>query len=750
MRLVLAALLMLSPVLATAAELTIARLYDDPPLAGTLPRALKVSPDGERVTFLRGRDDDQFRMDLWEYNIRAKRERRLVDADLLSSGPEKLSAEEEARRERLRIGMLSGIVDYTYAPDGKQILFPLAGSLYLYDLRKDGAAAVRQLTRAEDGFVTDPKVSPLGNWVSFVRAQTLYALELASGRLLQVSPQGEGAVSYGMAEFVAQEEMSRLTGYWWSPDEARIAYTRIDETPVPIERRFAIHADRTDMVEQRYPAAGKPNALIELHVATLAEAGADGVPAARAVDLGSNRDIYLPRVDWANSRTLTFQRQSRDQRTLELISWAVADGSQRTLLTETSETWVNLTDDLDFLRGGEEFLWTSERSGLRQIYRYRIDGTLLAQVSNTPWAIDNILAVDARKRLVYASAPGPDALERHVYAYRLDGAGDPRRVTREEGVHQAVFAPNARFFIDTHSTVTQPPTVRLVAAEGHLLTVLADNRVDADHPYQPYYAEHVVPEFGTLTAEDGQTLHYALYKPVGFDPGKRHPVLLSYYGGPGLQFVDKGWGDLLAQYFLRRGYIVFSLDNRGTPRRGKRFEDAIFRGMGEIEVRDQRVGIDWLREQPWVAADRIGCYGWSYGGYLSLMLLAKAGDVVRACVAGAPVTDWALYDTHYTERYMDHPEANADGYRRGNVLEYAERIDGELLLIHGMADDNVLFTHSTQLMARLQARPQQFQLMTYPGSTHRLLGKAVNTHAWQAASDFFDRTLKAAPAGESP
>jgi dipeptidyl-peptidase-4 len=172
--------------------------------------------------------------------------------------------------------------------------------------------------------------------------------------------------------------------------------------------------------------------------------------------------------------------------------------------------------------------------------------------------------------------------------------------------------------------------------------------------------------------------------------------------------------------------------------------------MGEIEVRDQRVGIDWLREQPWVAADRIGCYGWSYGGYLSLMLLAKAGDVVRACVAGAPVTDWALYDTHYTERYMDHPEANADGYRRGNVLEYAERIDGELLLIHGMADDNVLFTHSTQLMARLQARPQQFQLMTYPGSTHRLLGKAVNTHAWQAASDFFDRTLKAAPAGESP
>jgi dipeptidyl-peptidase-4 len=729
-----------------AADLTIARLFADPPLSGPAPRALKVSPDGSRVTFLRGRADDQNRLDLWEYRIAGGKTARLVDADLLAPGAENLSDEEKARRERARIAAFSGIVEYQFAPDGQSILFPLGGALYLYDLRKTGPQAVRALTRAEDGFATDPKVSPRGRHVSFVRDRALWVVDLASGAQRRVTPAATGTVSYAMAEFVAQEEMDRLTGYWWAPDDSAIAYARIDEAPVPLARRFEIFADRTEVIEQRYPAAGQANVAIALFVARLdAPAGAPPV----AVDLGPEADIYLARVNWIDGERLAFQRQSRDQRTLDLVLHDLGDGSQRTLVRETSATWVNLADDLRFLPGGR-FLWSSERSGRKQLYLYGLDGTLERQVTDTPWAIENVLALDAARGIVYVHAPGPDPLEKQVYAHRLAG-GEPRRITTEAGWHEAVFAGNARVFVTTHSAPDLPPRVRLFDASGRQRAVLEANALDDSHPYAPYAAGHLLPEYGALQAADGQALHYAVFKPPGFDPARRYPAIVRYYGGPGRQFVRRDWTsaintgvtDLLSQYWARQGFVVFALDNRGTPRRGKVFEDPLYRRMGTLEVADQRVGIEWLASQPWIDRARIGAFGWSYGGYLTLMLLAKAPDLVQAGVAVAPVSDWALYDTHYTERYMDHPRANVDGYREGNVLTYADDIRGKLLLIHGMADDNVLFTHTTALMAPLQARAFPFELMTYPGGKHGLVGTPVRTHVYEAIDRFFARALKA-------
>lgn len=751
-------------------ELTIARLFADPPISGPSPRLLKVAPDGARVTFLRGRPDDANRLDLWEYHIASGETRRLVDASLLAPTDAELSEAEKARRERLRIANFRGIVDYQFAPDGRSILFPLDGALYLYDLSKSGADAVRALTRAEDGFATDPRVSPRGGYVSFVRDRTLYAIELASGRTLRLSPKGEGTVSYAMAEFVAQEEMDRLTGYWWAPDDAHVAWTRIDEAPVPVARRFEIHADRVDMVEQRYPYTGRDNVRIELYVmpvtdldappSTRAHALADGrtvrlqdtppVAPYRKIDLGPDPDIYLARVDWADAGTLTLQRQSRDQRRLDLIAYDLASARQRTLLTETSDTWVNLTNDLRFLRAQRAFVWSTERSGLRQLeLRDLRDGRRIRTLTRTPWAIENVLAVDERAGLVYVHAPGPDALGKHVYAHRLDGRGEPRRLTREEGWHEAVFSADGRVFVSTHSDPATPPRVRLHDASGAVLAVLEANALDASHPYFPFLSGHVLPEHGTLEAEDGQVMHYGLFKPKDFDPAKRHPAIVRYYGGPGRQFVRRDWtvgvntglNDLLTQYWVRRGYVVFAIDNRGTPRRGKVFEDPLHRRMGELEVRDQRVGIEWLVSQPWIDRDRIGTFGWSYGGYLALMLLAKAGDLVHAGAAVNPVTDWALYDTHYTERYMDHPARNAEGYAEGNVLNFADRIGGELLLIHGMADDNVLFTHSTALMALLQQRAFPFEFMGYPGGKHALVGIPIRTHVYETIDRFFARTI---------
>jgi dipeptidyl-peptidase-4 len=754
---------------AATPELTIARLFADPPLSGPAPRLLRVAPDGARVTFLRGRPEDANRLDLWEYHIASGETRMLVDSSLLAPVDAELSEAEKARRERLRIANFGGIVDYQFAPDGRSILFPLNGALYLYDLTRSGVEAVRPLTRAEDGFATDPKVSPQGRYVSFVRDRTLYAIELASGRTLRLTPKGEGTISYAMAEFVAQEEMDRLTGYWWAPDEAHVAWTRIDEAPVPVARRFEIHADRVEMVEQRYPFAGRENVRIELYVgavvdldtppSTSAHTLANGqtvrlhdAPLSspyRKVDLGPDPDIYLPRVDWANAGTLTFQRQSRDQRRLYLLAYDLDDSRQRTLLTEQSETWVNLHDDLRFLEARGAFVWASERSGRKQLYLYGLDGRLIRQLSRTPWAIENVLAVDRRDGIVYVHAPGPDPLGKHVYAYRLDGRGQAQRITQEEGWHDAVFARDGRVFVATHSDPATPPRVRLHDTTGAVLAVLEANPLDPTHPYYPFAADHAEPEFGTLTAEDGQVLHYGIVKPRGFDPAKSYPAIVRYYGGPGRQFVRRDWtvgintglSDLLTQYWVRRGYVVFAIDNRGTPRRGKVFEDPLYRRMGELEVSDQRVGIEWLVSQPGVDGERVGTFGWSYGGYLALMLLAKAGDLVHAGAAVNPVTDWSLYDTHYTERYMDHPERNVEGYRAGNVLEVAGQIDGELLLIHGMADDNVLFTHSTALMAALQARAFPFEFMGYPGGKHALVGTPIRTHVYETIDRFFARTI---------
>jgi dipeptidyl-peptidase-4 len=747
MRALLAAAIFASSAAAAAAttgaeELTLARIYAAPDLNGPAPRALKLAPDGSRVTFLRAKASDPNQLDLWEYHIGSGRTRLLVDSALLAPKTE-LSAEEKARRERARIANFSGIVEYQFAPDGSALLFPLGGELYLYELARRGKDAVTRLTHGE-GFATDPKLSPKGRYVAFVRGANLWVIERASGKQRQITRDGGGTIANGMAEFVADEEMDRHTGYWWAPDDSAIAFARYDESKVPVQKRFEIFADRVDVTEQRYPAAGDPNVAIALKVATIdAKLFASDAPAQIAdVPLGPDPDIYLARVDWhPDGKRLAFQRQSRDQRTLELILADVASGAQRTLLTERASTWVNLNDDFRFLKTRDAFVWGSERSGLKQLYLYALDGTLEHPITRSDFDLDGLLGVDEKAGRVYVAAPGPDALEKHVFAYRLDGAGDPQRLTQEPGWHEAAFSRDARFFVDTYSNAETPPQVRLFEAGGARKAVLEPNALDAKHPYFKYLAGHRVPEFGAIAGPAGR-LNYRLYKPSGFDPARRYPVLIRVYGGPGRQLANKGWGDWTDQYLARHGYIVFTLDNRGTPRRGKAFADAIHLRLGGVEVADQLAGVDWLRAQPFVDAERIGVFGWSYGGFMVLRMLEAASDRIAAGVAVAPVTDWALYDTHYTERYLSTPEKNAAGYAASGVFAELDRLKSPLLLIHGMADDNVLFVNSTRLMAALQSREIPFELMTYPGAKHSLVGPATRVHVYSAIEAFLDRQLK--------
>jgi dipeptidyl-peptidase-4 len=360
-----------------------------------------------------------------------------------------------------------------------------------------------------------------------------------------------------------------------------------------------------------------------------------------------------------------------------------------------------------------------------------------------------VRGVDGRRGRVYFMATKKSPLERQLYVAGLDDGAlrEPVAITTRDGWHNVTMSRDARRMIVGFSSPSQPPQVSLRDANGRQLAWLIENRLDASHPYAPYLDRHSTPEYGTLPAADGTPLHWQMHKPAGFDPGRRYPAVLLVYGGPTVQTVARRWGDRrggqAVQLLAQRGYVVFALDNRGSGSRGRKFNEALYWRLGGVEVTDQLAGIEWLRRQPFVDPARVGVYGWSYGGYMTLMLLAQAPGTFQAGVAGAPVTEWALYDTHYTERYLGTPQENPEGYRLSDVLTHAGAISDRLLLIHGMADDNVLFTNTTRLIPLLVAKGLPFEMLAYPGSRHAALSfKDTGIHGWKTILDFFDRHLK--------
>ncbi|MCC2954526.1 alpha/beta fold hydrolase [Massilia sp. IC2-477] len=718
---------------ASAERLTLDRIYGDPALAGASVKNLRVSPDGERVTFLRGRADNQYQLDLWEYNMKTKSTQRLVDSKRLVPN-EELSLEEKARRERARTAGLSGILNYFWSPDGKQLLVPIGGDLYLVDAAKPDAPR-----KVASGNVIDPKISPKGRYVSFVRNQNLVVIDLQTGAERQLTTDGKGTIHNGEAEFVAQEEMDQHTGYYWAPDDSAIAYRRYDEKPVPVVRRFEIFADRTEVIDQHYPAAGDPNVLIELMIVNPATGQQ------RKVDLGAEKDIYLVRADFSDdAKTLVYQRQTRDQKRLDLVAVDVNTLAQRPLLTETSKTWVSIHNDLRFLRSKKAFIWASERSGRNHLYLYGLDGKLMHPLTKGEWGVDNILAIDETDGKVYVSSNKDAVIDKQTYAVKLDGsnAGAPLRVTAGDGWHDAVFARNGKIFVDTYSNPKTPPQVSIRRADGSMVEWLEKNELNANHPYAKYMPDHLPTEFGTMKAKDGQTLHYSIIKPANFDASKRYPVFLFTYGGPHSQRVTRTWGNYFDQYMAQQGFVVFRLDNRGSSRRERVFTDALYNNLGKVEVEDQVTGIDWLAQQSFVDPKRIGVFGWSYGGFMTLRLLSAASDKIAMGVSVAPVTDWALYDTHYTEQFVGGtPKSDPEAYKRSGVFAHLDGLKSPLLLIHGMADDNVLFTNTTRLIDELVKRNVQFDLMTYPGAKHGISGKVNQRHVYGLIEAFFKKNL---------
>jgi dipeptidyl-peptidase 4 len=718
---------------AMAEKLTPQRVFADPSLSGPTAKGVALSPDGKRVTYLKGKAEAANVQDLWAADVKGGEPYRLIDSATLSSGAKELSEAEKARRERARVSA-RGIVEYSWDKQGRFILVPLDGDLYL-DSIADGK--VTRLTETP-GDEVDAKVSPKGAYVSYVRDQNLYIKPVGGGPEKALTTEGKDALSFGVAEFIAQEELSRATGYWWSPDEAHIVYSRVDENGVDIVPRADIGPTGATVVNQRYPRAGRPNAVVDLFVRDLASGKVV------QLDLGANKDIYVARVAWAkDGKTVYVQRLSRDQKTLDLIAFDPATGAGKTILTETDTHFIELLDNFRALQDGT-FLWGSERDGASHLYRYAADGKLIAQITKGDWPVDKLEGVDEARKVAIFGASMDSPLERRIYEVSYAKPGKPKALTSGGGWWSAKVADAGGAFAGSYSDPKTPPQTALYSADGKLVRWIEENRLTEGHAYWPYASTLPVPEYGSLKAADGSALYYEILKPIGFDQAKKYPAIVSVYGGPHAQRVTKSWHSPSERTYLEAGYVVFKLDNRGSGNRSAAFKRALDRNLGTVEVDDQLQGAKFLQSLPYVDADKLGVMGWSYGGFMTLMLLTADNTPFKAGAAGAPPTEWGLYDTAYTERYMGTPADNKAGYAYSDINTRLDKLKpGSLLLLHGMADDNVIFENSTRVIAALQKKAIPFEMALYPGERHSVPGSktkglsVLNTHL-----EFFDRKLK--------
>ena len=713
--------------------LTPERVFANPSLAGPVARGVSLSPDGELVAFLRSRADDVDVLDLWAAPTGDGEPFKLIDARALVPDAGELSEAEKARRERMRISQ-RGVVDYSWDEQGRYILAPLEGDVFLAS-RSNGA--VRRLTETEADEI-DAKVSPQGNYVSFVRDQDLVVYDLATDSETEVTTDGDGLITWATAEFIAQEEMDRDTGYWWSPDERYIALQRTDEATVDVIPRLDISGGGARVIEQRYPRAGRPNAVVDLYVH-------DRQTGQRIkVDLGTNSDIYLARVNWsADGRTLYVQRESRDQKTLDLLSVDPATGASRVILTQTSRAWVSLSHDFKVLENGN-FIWSSEESGWRHLYLYDRNGRRLRAITRGEWPVKSLNGVNQATGEVYFTASMRDGrelpIEQQLFRASLNRTATPVAVTPAGGWWSASVNKTGTAFVGNYSDPDTPSQSGLYRADGSFVRWIEENRLDEAHPFFPYAGRQQDPTFGTLDSH-GQTLVWQMTTPPDFDPSKTYPVVMQVYGGPSGGGVKRAWQSANNQLLTEAGYIIFRLDNRGEGDRSAAFKQALYLRMGQPEIEDQVLAANYLRSLPFVDDSRIAAMGWSYGGFMTLHMLTEPAMGLTSAISGAPVTDWSLYDTHYTERFMSTPQANPEGYAASDVVDQLDRLTGRLLLMHGMADDNVILENSTRVIDALQSRSIPFELMLYPGQRHGVRGNERQLQQWRTYLDFLDRTI---------
>ena len=634
------------------------------------------------------------------------------------------------------------IQNYIWSPDGKMVLLTgslparamkSGGNIFLYDIEK---GTFKQLTNSEHEQMNF-KFSPNGRMIGFVRSNDIYVLNLENNEETRLTFDGAEHLLNGHFDWVYEEEFSIIDGWQWSPDGKSIAYWQLDENRVPefpIMDFLPLHEEVTKM---RYPKAGDPNSIVRIGVVSLSTTTTTWMDVGAPFD--SSQDLYIPRISWIpRTGQLMIHRLNRRQNSLDLFVADPSTGVSKVVLTEREKSWVDIKTDYTFLERSDRFIWTSERDGYQHLYLYDLNGKLVRQLTEGHWDVEGLSRVDERDGVVYFTASVASPLDRDLYSVSLEGTHF-RRITKEAGTHAVNFAPNAAVFLDTYSDANTPPQISLRKNDGTLIRVVEKGNIAALREYA------VSPKtFFTFKTPDSVELNGWMIKPPDFDPAKKYPVLMYVYGGPGSQTVlnswDRGyylWDQLLAE----KGYILVSVDNRGTGARGKEFKSIPYLQLGKWETNDQIEAARYLSCLPYVDPGRIGIWGWSYGGYMTLMAMCSGSDAFKAGVAVAPVTHWKFYDSIYSERFMLTPKLNPDGYDESAPLTHAGRLRGKLLEIHGTADDNVHWQNTVSMVGQLIKEGKQFETAFYPGGYHGIGGGKVRAQLFTKITNFILENL---------
>jgi len=725
-------------------ELTIEDLFQPGGILGRGPENVEWSPDGTKVSFVQ-RDATGEHGELYYIDVATGKRSVLVASDKLATlAPPISSIKNPIKREAAQ---RYAIAAYHWAPDSKHLLFDSHGQLWLYSL--DSGTAV-QLTASKEPSA-DPKFSPDGSRISYICQHNLYVRPVAGGNERQLTKDGSDDLLNGEVDWVYEEELYSRSNYFWSPDGKQIVFLQMNEKEVPtypITGFMAVHAT---VEQEKYPQPGDPNPGVRLGVISTGGGKVKWIanpPGNGGLPLGNDPNVLIPRFGWVRNGMIWVMVLNRVQDRLALYFVDVTSGQTELMMSEATDAWIDMHPEVDFklLPSGDGFLWTSWRDGHNHIYLYRFrkedplstPAEEAAQLTHGDWEVESLDGVDGQNGIVYFSANDGDWRQRNEFVVGLNGK-DLHRISQQDGTHMAEFDPkNATYYVDRYSALTTPPSISLCKVAGSCSPFWQANNVEAYHLLTPQAVD--------FKAADGTTtLQGIILLPTGgpmMAKGKA-PLIVNPYGGPGVQTIRDAWlgGELFDQILAQQGFAVLHVDNRGMANRGKAFALPIKHHFGPTELSDQIAAVKQaLQRFPQLDGNRIGFWGWSYGGYFTLYALEHS-DMFKAGVSVAPVTNWLLYDSIYTERYMGLPKDNEKGYHDSSPVNFAADLHGKLLEVHGTSDDNVHMQNTIQMVNNLIDAGKQFRIMVYPGKTHGIAGFQARTHLFHMIDDYFMETL---------
>lgn len=602
---------------------------------------------------------------------------------------------------------------------------------FIYDLK---LATVKELDAT--GKQMFPHISPDGKKVAYVRDNNIYIKNLETDKTIEVTNDGKwNIIKNGWADWVYEEEFSKADYFDWSGDSKYLAYIKFDERNVKEYSMDMYNGNLyPDKYTYKYPKAGEDNSVVSVHVFDYA------ATKTTLVDIGTEKDIYIPRISYTNdANTLCVERMNRLQNKIELLFVNSQTGASKIVLTEESKTYIDIHDNLKFV-GNKGFIWTSEMDEFNHLYYYDLNGKLINRITTGNWDVIDFKGYDEKTSMLYFTSTELGAINRDLYSVKLDGTAK-KRLSTQEGTTDAEFANGFKYYVSNYSNGNTPPVYELHSTDGKLIKVLEDNTKlkDIIKPFQ-----FSKKEFFKFTTSEGIELNGFMIKPFDFDVDKKYPVYMYAYNGPGSNECNNAWDAFEMpwhQLLTQQGYIVVCVDGRGTLGRGRVFKHSTYLQLGKLETIDQLEAAKYLGQQTYVDKTRIGFQGWSYGGYMASLMITKGADLIKAAVAVAPVTNWKYYDNIYTERFMRKPQDNKSGYEDNSPVNFAKKMKGNFLLIHGSADDNVHYQNSMELASKLVLYNKPFEFMTYPNKNHGIAGGFTRFHIYSKILNFVKEKL---------